>query len=552
MTINITEPTNEQLKPRITVIGVGGAGCNAVNNMIEAHLEGVEFLVANTDAQSLANSLTERKVQLGAKLTKGLGAGAKPEIGRQAADESLSNVLEQLEGTHMLFVTAGMGGGTGTGAAPVIAEAARERGILTVGVVTKPFEYEGIRRTKIADQGIKDLTESVDTLIVIPNQNLFRIANKDTTFTEAFKMADAVLYNGVKGVTDLIVKQGRINLDFADIQTVMLEMGKAMMGTGEAAGENRAINAAEEAVSNPLLDDTSIENARGVIINISGGEDIKLYEIDEIAAYIKKQCREDVNLIVGNTIEKIEDGKIRVSLLASGIASENSAEEYAENYDNNEKFIKPRLVSSRNDEKQANNLNAEFIKKSDKKQSDLEDFLSKEVNGDTINNKSNTSLFESSINNNANSISEDFFIPSEEVLPNKIKENKTDPFKEADMLNSGIQAKNNITESIQEAENNSLISRLNDVKEKALNVGSKAISMVSEVANKSLENKFSRKEEAQESVRNDSESSHRVEPSFLGTNNAEIENSSTTLEQPNNINEDSYVNIPSFLKRSRD
>ena len=552
MTINITEPTNEQLKPRITVIGVGGAGCNAVNNMIEAQLEGVEFLVANTDAQSLASSLTERKVQLGAKLTKGLGAGAKPEIGREAADESLSTVLEQLEGTHMLFVTAGMGGGTGTGAAPVIAEAARERGILTVGVVTKPFEYEGIRRTKIADQGIKDLTESVDTLIVIPNQNLFRIANKDTTFTEAFKMADAVLYNGVKGVTDLIVKQGRINLDFADIQTVMLEMGKAMMGTGEAAGENRAINAAEEAVSNPLLDDTSIENARGVIINISGGEDIKLYEIDEIAAYIKKQCREDVNLIVGNTIEKIEDGKIRVSLLASGIASENSAEEYAENYDNNEKFIKPRLVSSRNDEKQANNLNAEFIKKSDKKQSDLEDFLSKEVNGDTINNKSNTSLFESSINNNANSISEDFFIPSEEVLPNKIKENKTDPFKEADMLNSGIQAKNNITESIQEAENNSLISRLNDVKEKALNVGSKAISMVSEVANKSLENKFSRKEEAQESVRNDSESSHRVEPSFLGTNNAEIENSSTTLEQPNNINEDSYVNIPSFLKRSRD
>ena len=552
MTINITEPTNEQLKPRITVIGVGGAGCNAVNNMIEAQLEGVEFLVANTDAQSLASSLTERKVQLGAKLTKGLGAGAKPEIGREAADESLSTVLEQLEGTHMLFVTAGMGGGTGTGAAPVIAEAARERGILTVGVVTKPFEYEGIRRTKIADQGIKDLTESVDTLIVIPNQNLFRIANKDTTFTEAFKMADAVLYNGVKGVTDLIVKQGRINLDFADNQTVMLEMGKAMMGTGEAAGENRAINAAEEAVSNPLLDDTSIENARGVIINISGGEDIKLYEIDEIAAYIKKQCREDVNLIVGNTIEKIEDGKIRVSLLASGIASENSAEEYAENYDNNEKFIKPRLVSSRNDEKQANNLNAEFIKKSDKKQSDLEDFLSKEVNGDTINNKSNTSLFESSINNNANSISEDFFIPSEEVLPNKIKENKTDPFKEADMLNSGIQAKNNITESIQEAENNSLISRLNDVKEKALNVGSKAISMVSEVANKSLENKFSRKEEAQESVRNDSESSHRVEPSFLGTNNAEIENSSTTLEQPNNINEDSYVNIPSFLKRSRD
>ena len=342
MTINLIEPTNEQLKPRITVIGVGGAGCNAVNNMIEAHLEGVEFLVANTDAQSLANSLTDRKVQLGAKLTKGLGAGAKPEIGRQAADESLSNVLDQLEGTHMLFVTAGMGGGTGTGAAPVIAEAARERGILTVGVVTKPFEYEGIRRTRIAEQGIKDLTDAVDTLIIIPNQNLFRIANKDTTFTEAFKMADEVLYNGVKGVTDLIVKQGRINLDFADIQTVMLEMGKAMMGTGEAEGEDRAIKAAELAISNPLLDDTSIANAKGVIINISGGEDVKLYEIDEIAAHIKKQCKEDVNLIVGNTIENIEDGKIRVSLLASGISSQE--EEEIRNTEN--KFVKPRLVSN--------------------------------------------------------------------------------------------------------------------------------------------------------------------------------------------------------------
>ena len=316
MTLNLTEPTNEKLKPRITVIGVGGAGCNAVNNMIEASLEGVEFLVANTDAQSLANSLTERRVQLGAKKTKGLGAGAKPEVGRQAADESLSEVMDQLEGTHMLFVTAGMGGGTGTGAAPIIAEAARERGILTVGVVTKPFDYEGMRRMKIAEEGIKDLAKSVDTLIIIPNQNLFKVANKDTTFTEAFRMADEVLYNGIKGVTDLIVRQGKINLDFADIQTVMLEMGKAMMGTGEASGEERAVEAAELAIANPLLDDTSIANAKGVIINISG-EDVKLYEMDEIAAHIKQQCKEDVNLIVGHTIDNVGEGTIRVSLLAS-------------------------------------------------------------------------------------------------------------------------------------------------------------------------------------------------------------------------------------------
>ena len=319
MTINFIEPTNEQLKPRITVIGVGGAGCNAVNNMIEAHLEGVEFLVANTDAQSLANSLTDRKVQLGAKLTKGLGAGAKPEIGRQAADESLSNVLDQLEGTHMLFVTAGMGGGTGTGAAPVIAEAARERGILTVGVVTKPFEYEGIRRTKIAEQGIKDLTDSVDTLIIIPNQNLFRIANKDTTFTEAFKMADEVLYNGVKGVTDLIVKQGRINLDFADIQTVMLEMGKAMMGTGEAEGEGRALKAAEMAVSNPLIDDYTLKGAKGLLINITGGKDLKLFEVDEAVNKVRAEVDPEAELIIGAITDSELDGKMRVSIVATSL-----------------------------------------------------------------------------------------------------------------------------------------------------------------------------------------------------------------------------------------
>ena len=531
MTINIIEPTNEQLKPRITVIGVGGAGCNAVNNMIEAHLEGVEFLVANTDAQSLANSLTDRKVQLGAKLTKGLGAGAKPEIGRQAADESLSNVLDQLEGTHMLFVTAGMGGGTGTGAAPVIAEAARERGILTVGVVTKPFEYEGIRRTRIAEQGIKDLTDAVDTLIIIPNQNLFRIANKDTTFTEAFKMADEVLYNGVKGVTDLIVKQGRINLDFADIQTVMLEMGKAMMGTGEADGEDRAIKAAELAISNPLLDDTSIANAKGVIINISGGEDVKLYEIDEIAAHIKKQCKEDVNLIVGNTIENIEDGKIRVSLLASGISSHE--EDGIINTEN--KFVKPRLVS--NSENKNIKINSSLQTKT--KQADLEDFLSKEIN-DTMQEKIvKTSSDKKNYDN-------DFFIPKKEIKPNKEKILATNPFKEADLLNANGNNTNSNDDSV------SLISRLSsNVKEKAINVGSKAISMVSEVANKSLENKFMKKDEVEDIKTNEFNLKERVEPSFTSLDKNE-ENSLNAIDNKTTIQDTSYNNIPSFLKRNRD
>ena len=536
MTINLIEPTNEQLKPRITVIGVGGAGCNAVNNMIEAHLEGVEFLVANTDAQSLANSLTDRKVQLGAKLTKGLGAGAKPEIGRQAADESLSNVLDQLEGTHMLFVTAGMGGGTGTGAAPVIAEAARERGILTVGVVTKPFEYEGIRRTKIAEQGIKDLTDSVDTLIIIPNQNLFRIANKDTTFTEAFKMADEVLYNGVKGVTDLIVKQGRINLDFADIQTVMLEMGKAMMGTGEADGEDRAIKAAELAISNPLLDDTSILNAKGVIINISGGEDVKLYEIDEIAAHIKKQCKEDVNLIVGNTIENIEDGKIRVSLLASGISLQAATQE-EETKNNENKFIKPRLVSnSENKELKNDNIN-----QTKTKQGDLEDFLSKEINDALL--KKNDKVGSSNQEDSDN----DFFIPQKETIPNQNKILATNPFKEADLLNAGGKINSN------NDENSSLISRLSsNVKEKAMNVGSKAMSMVSEVAHKSLDNKFIKKEEIQDTATTDLPAKERVEPSFMELDKVDDNNLNSIDNHSNSIQDSNYSNIPSFLKRNRD
>ncbi|MBW8267877.1 cell division protein FtsZ [Caldovatus aquaticus] len=321
MTLTLTLPQTRytDFSPRITVIGVGGGGTNAVNNMIAMGLDGVEFLVCNTDAQSLQHSRAERRVQLGPHLTQGLGAGAKPEIGRAAAEEATEELARHLEGAHMVFVTAGMGGGTGTGAAPVIARMARERGILTVGVVTKPFDFEGPKRRRCAEQGIEELQQYVDTLIVIPNQNLFRLANERTTFAEAFKMADTVLYMGVRGVTDLMVNPGVVNLDFADIRTVMAEMGKAMMGTGEAEGEDRAVKAAEAAISNPLLEDTSMRGARGVLINITGGLDMTLFEVDEAANRIRKEVDEEANIIFGSSIDEAMNGRIRVSVVATGI-----------------------------------------------------------------------------------------------------------------------------------------------------------------------------------------------------------------------------------------
>ena len=319
MTINLSMPVTHELRPRITVVGVGGAGTNAVNNMITAHLEGVEFVACNTDAQSLAHSLTERRIQLGTSITQGLGAGARPEIGRAAAEEAIEEMLDQLQGSHMVFITAGMGGGTGTGAAPVIARAVREQGILTVGVVTKPFHFEGAHRMRVAEAGLTELQQYVDTLIVIPNQNLFRIANERTTFAEAFKLADNVLHMGVRGVTDLMVMPGLINLDFADIRTVMSEMGKAMMGTGEGTGDRRAIEAAEAAISNPLLDEVSMRGARGVLINITGGPDMTLFEVDEAANRIKEEVDPEANIIVGSTLDELVDGEMRVSVVATGI-----------------------------------------------------------------------------------------------------------------------------------------------------------------------------------------------------------------------------------------
>jgi cell division protein FtsZ len=322
MTINISlQDVGDNLHPKITVLGVGGSGGNAVNNMINANLEGVDFLIANTDAQALQISECPNKIQLGLNSTRGLGAGMRPDIGKQAAEEAIQEITEKLDGSHMLFVAAGMGGGTGTGAAPVIAKLARERGILTVGVVTKPFHFEGSQRMKLAEKGIEELQQYVDTLLTIPNQNLFRIANEKTTFSDAFKMADDVLYAGVRGVTDLMVQPGMINLDFSDIKTVMSEMGKAMMGTGEASGEGRAVAAAEAAIANPLIDDVSLKGARGLIINITGGKDITLYEVDEAANRIKQEVDEEANIIYGTTCDDRLDGLVRVSLVATGIDS---------------------------------------------------------------------------------------------------------------------------------------------------------------------------------------------------------------------------------------
>jgi cell division protein FtsZ len=317
--LEFERPALTELKPRITVIGVGGAGCNAVANMINADLQGVEFIVANTDAQSLAASKAETRIQLGMKITQGLGAGARPEIGRAAAEETLDQLEASLEGAHMCFIAAGMGGGTGTGAAPVVARAAREKGILTVGVVTKPFTFEGNKRMRAAEEGIAELQKVVDTLIIIPNQNLFLIANANTTFKEAFAMADQVLHQGVRGITDLMIMPGLINLDFADIRTVMSEMGKAMMGTGEATGERRAIEAAEKAIANPLLDEVSMRGAKGVIINITGGDDLRLMEVDEAATHIRDMVDPDANIIVGSAFNKDLDGVMRVSVVATGI-----------------------------------------------------------------------------------------------------------------------------------------------------------------------------------------------------------------------------------------
>jgi len=327
MTLNLSMPGYDELKPRITVFGVGGAGGNAVDNMIDKNLDGVDFVVGNTDAQALQQSKSETRIQLGVKVTEGLGAGARASVGAAAAEESIEQIVDHLAGAHMCFITAGMGGGTGTGAAPIIAQAARELGVLTVGVVTKPFQFEGAKRMRQAEAGVEALQKVVNTLIIIPNQNLFRLANEKTTFTEAFSLADDVLYQGVKGVTDLMVRPGLINLDFADVRSVMDEMGKAMMGTGEAEGEDRAVSAAEKAIANPLLDEISLRGAKGVLINITGGGDLTLFELDEAANRIREEVDAEANIIVGSTLDVEMGGWMRVSVVATGIDAVEPPEE---------------------------------------------------------------------------------------------------------------------------------------------------------------------------------------------------------------------------------
>jgi cell division protein FtsZ len=319
MSLKISIPTEKDLSPKIAVFGVGGGGVNAVNNMISSNLEGVDFFVANTDAQALDHSLATNKIKFGITSTKGLGAGSDPKVGAIAAEESTNEIIESLDKYNLIFITAGMGGGTGTGGAPIVAKIAKERNILTVGVVTKPFHFEGARRMKVAEEGLDELQKFVDTLIIIPNQNLFRLANEKTTFSDAFKMADEVLHAGVKGITDLITKPGLINLDFADIHAVMNEKGKAMMGTGEAEGENRAVKASEAAISNPLLDHSSMKGARGVLINITGGMDMTLFEVDEAANRIKEEVDPNANIIFGSAFDVDLEGKLRVSVVATGI-----------------------------------------------------------------------------------------------------------------------------------------------------------------------------------------------------------------------------------------
>ncbi|MDJ1407044.1 MAG: cell division protein FtsZ [Candidatus Midichloria sp.] len=410
MSIKIAIPHQEtDLKPKIIVFGAGGAGGNAVNNMVTANLEGVDFWVANTDAQALANALASNKIQLGIDSTKGLGAGSHPEVGRDSAEESIDEIRAAVSGCHMLFITAGMGGGTGTGAAPIIARVAKEEGALVVGVVTKPFHFEGARRMKVAELGLEDISKYVDTLIIIPNQNLFRIVNEKTTFIDAFKMADNVLHSGVRSVTDLITMPGLINLDFADIRTVMHEMGKAMMGTGEAEGEDRAIKAAEAAISNPLLDNSSMKGAKGVLINITGGLDMTLFEVDEAANCIKEEVEPGANIIFGSAFSSELQGKLRVSVVATGIGSPTGAVQASTNI----LSTKSKQVLNSNEVKSSNNkinpLQASDIQKSF-------DFNSEKENSSD---KQSSSLSSNIIEENIVVNFSQSFIPPQAVNPDK-------------------------------------------------------------------------------------------------------------------------------------
>ena len=543
MTINISlQDVAQNLHPKITVLGVGGSGGNAVNNMINANLEGVDFLIANTDAQALQISKCPNKIQLGLNSTKGLGAGMRPDIGKQAAEEAIQDLSEKFDGSHMLFIAAGMGGGTGTGAAPVIAKLAREKGILTVGVVTKPFHFEGSQRMKLAEKGIEELQQYVDTLLTIPNQNLFRIANEKTTFSDAFKMADDVLYAGVRGVTDLMVQPGMINLDFSDIKTVMSEMGKAMMGTGEASGEGRAIAAAEAAIANPLIDDVSLKGAKGLIINITGGKDITLYEVDEAANRIKQEVDEEANIIYGTTCDDRLEGLVRVSIVATGIDANtnilaNPIESFSPININNEIYKNENIENSKED-----NSVSEFNENTTVEYADKENnYLVSETNSNIENNDTLMETIKES-----NQIEKD----SEEISNEKLEEINLDA--ESKLLNSEekteIQTEENPLNSfenynIQEEEPSvrrlSLFDTLNSNNAKL------------EEDNSSLNDKSEPILTSNEEIKNNTEELEENDNSESLDNefNPNESDSSELDEEFNQETEEELLDIPTFLRR---
>ena len=541
MTINISiQDVDQNLHPKITVLGVGGSGGNAVNNMINANLEGVDFLIANTDAQALQISKCQNKIQLGLNSTKGLGAGMRPDIGRQAAEEAIQDLSEKFDGSHMLFIAAGMGGGTGTGAAPVIAKLAREKGILTVGVVTKPFHFEGSQRMKLAEKGIEELQQYVDTLLTIPNQNLFRIANEKTTFSDAFKMADDVLYAGVRGVTDLMVQPGMINLDFSDIKTVMSEMGKAMMGTGEAQGEGRAIAAAEAAIANPLIDDVSLKGAKGLIINITGGKDITLYEVDEAANRIKQEIDDNANIIYGTTCDDRLEGLVRVSIVATGIDANTNIVE-----NQTEKFIPINLNNDLYKQKSSeSNIATPNLNLSSESQND-----------ENIELETNDKLSEENLVAEANNINDELTNFDEEALnqhQSKIVENEKIDI-ENNYDESFSQHLNNNKNILDENTNNDV-----DEVEKEVQPAVRRLSLFDSLTTeKSYTSNDEISDDKSEPILDDSnevksnyETSDEIESEEIYQKEFDPEEKKVDLDQEfNQENEEELLDIPTFLRR---
>ncbi len=541
MTINIGIPDVEpNLRPQITVLGVGGSGGNAVNNMMLSNLEGVDFLIANTDAQALQISKCDRRIQLGLNSTKGLGAGMRPDVGREAAEEAIQEISDKLEGSHMIFIAAGMGGGTGTGAAPVIAKLAREKGILTVGVVTKPFHFEGSQRMKLAEKGISELQKYVDTLLIIPNQNLFRIANEKTTFADAFKMADDVLYAGVRGVTDLMVQPGLINLDFSDVKTVMSEMGKAMMGTGEATGEGRAIAAAEAAIANPLIDDVSLKGARGLIINITGGNDITLYEVDEAANRIKQEIDESANIIYGTTCDERLEGVIRISIVATGIdASIHSPVSHETNHaplsiDNT--VYQNSLLEDENKHEDyqiaQNSLNDNHLNK--KVSSENDSILASPDKDENMTDETYAYVNENSHEDLSHKFSENENISPEiqDIVKDNAEENEIEKFESLDQ--------NKPTETDENSLSVKRLSLFDNLDEKDLN---QKIANESETMNSKLEPMLEN-QETQENLSNEDHFSGEFETDGSISDNDEIDQKN---DQENE--EEELLDIPTFLRR---